>query len=398
MEELTGAVMVVQNARGQTLAATRDEFRGVSLPTTSQTEGQPSADDHVHLQTLTSVAGIPYFHACMPLHSRSTGTDLRLHVLYSKEDYDLQVRRAVWPAAWTGILAAGVVVGLAVWFAARISRPMRTLNQQVDRIASGHFEEMPLPRANREVEDLASAVNKMAVRLSDYESHIRQTEQLHLLGLLGGGLAHQLRNTVTGARMAMDFHRETCEQRDDENLTVVARQLELMEQYLKKFLAIANPDQPCRESVDLVGIVEGLLPLVAPAARHAQSSLVFDGSRSAIHVDADADALSQAILNLILNAIDAVQTNAGDQARTVNVVLKPSEEDGQAHLSVIDNGPGPPEAIAMKLFDPLVSGKQGGVGLGLFIVEKIVHDHGGEVFWQREGEKTVFEIRLPLAK
>jgi hypothetical protein len=319
--------------------------------------------------------------------------------LYSKHDFDEEIARAVWPAVITGLVSSLIVGGLALGLAARISRPVRGLNEQVNRIAKGQFVEMPIPTSNREVAELAQSINRMAAQLTTYEKQVRQTEQLHTLGLLGGGLAHQLRNTITGVRMAIDFHQEACTRHDDDSLSVARRQIELMEQYLKKFLSVATPSEKVRQPVNLSELIESFRPLVAPAARHAEVSLEFQFDGQAT-VMADAESLSQAILNLILNAIDAVQANDLPY-RIVRVETHRSADGAQAIVRVIDNGPGPPPSIASMIFEPMVTGKKGGVGLGLYVTRKIITDHEGEICWHRNqsdetaGSTTIFEIRLP---
>ncbi len=385
---LTGALLVVNDAQGNVVAVTDTRLNSTDLPKTTPTS------DGFKLASTVRVADEEFFHAAIPIRARETRPPQNLHILYSKNEYQQQIHAAIWPAIATGMIGGLVVAGFAAWLAARISGSMKRVGNQVDRIAGGDFQQMPLPSTNDELRDLAASVNQMAEKLQAYRDRIRQTEQVHTLGLLGGGLAHQLRNTVTGARMALDFHRDACSDKDDESLLVATRQLELMERYLKKFLAIARPSEPKMEYVDLGHLAENLLPLVAPAARHAKVDLKFEADDRPIMIRVDPEGLEQMILNLLLNAIEAVQLARSAEPQ-VMLRLCSRQEGEMLTLSVIDNGLGPDPAIADKIFEPLTSGKTDGVGLGLSIVRNVVAAHQGTVQWRRVDQLTLFEVRLP---
>src|SRR6185436_14855659 len=99
------------------------------------------------------------------------------------------------------------------------------------------FSPMLLPSLNDELLDLGRSVNEMAQRLAHFQETSRRTERLRLLGQVSGGLAHQLRNGVAGARLAVQLHAQDCPAgADHEALTVALRQLSLVEMHLKKFL------------------------------------------------------------------------------------------------------------------------------------------------------------------
>src|SRR5204862_2702084 len=96
---------------------------------------------------------------------------------------------------------------------------------------------MRLPHRQDELRDLGSSVNEMAQRLADYREKAARTERLRLLGQVSGGLAHQLRNGVAGARLAVQLHlKESSGAEDQEALEVALRQLTLVELHLKRFL------------------------------------------------------------------------------------------------------------------------------------------------------------------
>jgi signal transduction histidine kinase len=95
-------------------------------------------------------------------------------------------------------------------------------------------------------------------------------------------------------------------------------------------------------------------------------------------------------LNVVTNAIEAAGPGG-----VVEVQLA-AGPNGQAVIAVFDSGTGPPPDVAARLFEPFVTGKREGVGLGLAVARQIVDAHGGTIRWHREGERTCFEIALPL--
>jgi signal transduction histidine kinase len=299
---------------------------------------------------------------------------------------------------------------LAALIAARVAGPLRRLHGQMDRIADGDFQPLPLPSRNDEVRDLATAVNRMAEMLSRYEDEVRAAEQLRTLGQLGGGIAHQLRNSVTGCRMALDLHRRQCATGDCDSLDVARRQLTLMEKYIQRFLARARGERVLNTPVQLQAVLERTLPLLTPSARHVGVDVELTMPESPVIVEGDEEDLEQLLVNLVQNAIDAAAEVRGqgsgikDQGlgasklsqRLVRVSLSLTD-DRRAVLEVADTGRGPEADVQARMFDPLVSAKPDGAGLGLFIARDVAQRHGGTIAWRRAEGMTSFIVELPAA-
>ncbi len=278
---------------------------------------------------------------------------------------------------------------LALAIAARLSRPIVELRRQVGHIACGDFEPLPLPSRNDELRDLVGSVNALAGQLDEMQRVIKRSERLALLGQLSGGLAHHLRNDVTGARIAVQLHQRQCREIDQESLAVALRQLSLTEEHLKRFLEAGRPQPPCRTDCDLRAIVDELVQLVSPACQHRKVDLAVDCRADwNTRLSADAEQLRQMLLNLVLNAIEA----AGPHG-SVRVVLEAA--GNQATVRIYDSGPGPPPQIAERLFEPFTTGKAEGIGLGLTVARQIAEAHGGRLTFQSDGG-TCFCLILPI--
>ena len=116
------------------------------------------------------------------------------------------------------------------------------------RSSRGSFGRCRSAPRNDEIQDLTHSINHMVERLARYEADVRLNERLRTLGQLGAGIAHQMRNAATGARLALDLHRQECPLDPDcETLEVAKRQFTLMETYLQRFLTLGRGETLSRE-------------------------------------------------------------------------------------------------------------------------------------------------------
>src|SRR5205823_5846066 len=207
----------------------------------------------------------------------------------------------------------------------------------------GVFSPMPLPGGADELRELGRSINEMAQRLAQYEETVRRTERLRLLGQVSGGLAHQLRNGVTGARLAVQLHvRECAGHGDAEALQVALRQLALVEMHLKRFLDLGRSSELRREPCQLAALLSETVELLRPQARHAHIDLRWQPpSGDGAAVLGDAGQLGHLFLNVITNAVEAAGPGGA-----VEVRLK----EGGAAVEVLDSGPGPAPEVAGRLF------------------------------------------------
>jgi signal transduction histidine kinase len=390
MRGLSGAEYIVSNRAGETRSATFARRPETIAPPQIERRGSP-------LGARVMIDGDVYFHKFAELPARANSSEaLLLHVLFPEADFRSAWRGAFLPPIVVGILTIAAVAIVASLIAARISRGAARLGAEMERIARGDFTPAELPTRDDEIRDLSLAINRTAETLADYEREVRHTEQMRTVAMLGAGLAHEMRNAATGCRMALDLHANECPAHgDDESLTVAKRQLRLMEKQLQRFLrAGKSTDDTANRPLELAALVEELLPLVRPAARHARVELRWRRSAEATHILGDGETLGQAVVNLLLNAIEAVQQPGGGDPRVVEATLGDAQA-GFAELVVSDNGPGPAAATTESLFSPFVTTKPEGVGLGLAVAKQIVEAHRGTIDWVRSSGQTRFRILLP---
>lgn len=331
-----------------------------------------------------------------------------LILLYPYSRWQQALWEAVRPVLAIGALGGVLAVVLAILIAARLSSRVRDLQRRTRLIAAGDFGPMPLPLWNDELRDLAVSVNEMAEQLTQLRDTVQKTERLRLLGQLGGGLAHQLRNGITGARLAVQVHLREHPELDNEPLEVALRQLSLVETHLHRFLDLGRTDAETQRLLRLPELIQETLQLLQPQARHHQVKLTWNrldsSTEDSQHGNETAGgqheppglwghpgSLSHLLLNVVQNGIEA----AG-RGGSVEIVTR--YENGQHIVEVFDTGPGPDPRIAERLFEPFVTGKPDGIGLGLAVAWQVAQSHGGNLSWFRADNRTCFRLVLPSAE
>ncbi|MCI0704521.1 MAG: HAMP domain-containing histidine kinase, partial [Planctomycetia bacterium] len=257
-------------------------------------------------------------------------------------------------------------------------------------IAAGDFRPMPVTGGDDELRDLCEAVNDMARRLAEFQEELQRSERLRVLGQFSGGLAHQLRNAATGAKLALEIFLQENPSADPEPLRVALRQLARIESNLKQFLALGRPPAGEHAPCDLAMLIDQAVQLLKPHSQHAGTSVIWSVPKESFVLSGDAASLSHLLGNVIGNAVEAAGPGGEVQIRIGKFGIQNS-----LRIEVTDTGPGPPAEIAQKLFDPFVTGKEQGVGLGLAVAKQAAESHGGRIFWHRDNGNTVFVIELP---
>jgi signal transduction histidine kinase len=410
---LTGAELVLVDGRGQVRGASRDDL----LPLFASSRGEGAAAAAVDLSRAAVVVAGPnrYLHTALPIDRRPVGQEAStLHVFYPEAAWREARLQAAWPPLVLGAIATALVTVTAGFVAWQVTTPIHLLETQVRRLTTGDFDAIALPARDDEVRDLAASINRLAERLARYEEETRASERLKTLGTLGGGIAHQIRNAATGCRIALDLHSRDCplargdsgEGLEDESLQVAARQLTLIESHIQRFLTLGRPATRAYQPVDLGEVVRQAVGLVEPTATHLGVSLRTELPGESIGLSGDAEGLVQMLVNLVVNAVEATagaRAAAGGKMTlaagevVVRLALAKTSAGQCAQLTVCDQGPGPSAIIAGRLFEPFATDKPGGTGLGLVVARQIAADHGGEITWNRSGERTQFVVKMPLA-
>jgi signal transduction histidine kinase len=313
-----------------------------------------------------------------------------VYIFYPESLLDEAIADAQRPSL-LGLLFGLVAVGLTFGIGQRLVGRIRALERRTRQIAAGDFSPMPLPRAADELRDLTGSVNEMADRLARLQQAVQTTERLRLTGQLASGLAHQLRNGATGAKLAVQVYLADHPNGDTEALAVTLRQLTLMEANLRRFIDLGRPGAGKRESVSLSALLTDVIELHRPRCKHAGIELHWEPPTADVRLDGNPGQLGDLFANLVGNAIDAVGSG-GEVAVTVETLRE------RVAVEVSDSGAGPPPEVATRLFEPFVTGKPEGIGLGLAVARHAAEAHGGTVCWRRDGGRTIFRVEFPTGR
>lgn len=292
------------------------------------------------------------------------------------------------------------------------------LRQAVDGIyASGeaaditeYGQDMALDLHFYPVFDDSGRVTRVAVFMADVTASRRMARQIMLLdkinslGRMAAGIAHEIRNPLTGIHGYLYAMDEICsEMSDSESAGVLRATIEKirkaagkMESVIRRVLDFSKPGTPHLELLDLSGPVQEALSLLGPTLRKAG----VDVSASLAPVPpihGDRMQLEQAVVNIVDNAARALRSRDG--GKRVAVSLDSSE--GRVRLTIADNGPGIPQADQERIFDPFYTTASDGTGIGLSIVQRIVADHDGSIRVSQSplgGAEFSVEFPVPAAE
>lgn len=290
-------------------------------------------------------------------------------------------------------LAAVLIGSLLVFLLSHtFTRPLANLVAGVRALAQGDFHHPLDSRGDDEVAELTGAFDRMRTSLLKTQRDLLDAEQLATIGRMASSISHDLRHSLAAITANAEFlceaglSREQKEELYQEVRAGVNRMTDLIDSLLEfaRTRESLNPAygsvwQPVRRAIQAVRMHPRHHGAAIEEDFRSSGMAWFDGKR-----------LERALYNLVLNACDAAPDGDG------KVCVQVDETSAGTVIEVSDNGPGIPTPIHDKLFQPFVSyGKENGTGLGLTVVQKIVHDHNGTIETERRRGKTVFRILLP---
>lgn len=306
-------------------------------------------------------------------------------VLFDLANLQAASRRATLLPLLTGLSTIAAITMVMLVISSRLINRIRDLQTQVEIISSGDFQTKLADNSDDELGRLAQSVNRMAKQLNQLWKQIHRQQRSKLLHQVADGMAHQLRNTLTGARMAMELHSRSCPNAGDEEVTVALNQLDIAENYVKRLTLVGSSSQQQPEPQNAYDCLRHLESTHRSVAEHLQVKLCWSIDRiDQDQIVANGSLFSAAISNLILNAIQASQTV---------MISGQSLPKNQIEIEVIDHGEGVPEVILEELFEPFSTTKPEGMGLGLALVKQSAEQLGGKIEYDREDDRTIFRFR-----
>jgi signal transduction histidine kinase len=329
---------------------------------------------------------------------RPTDAGWSVLVIERTEEALAAVRRV--RARWTVTLACILLVGLTVaaLLARQVVGPLEEVTRATSEIAAHPDLGLPLlpVRSRNEVGQLTEAFNTMTVELKRSHEEALSAAKFAFAGELAAMVAHEVRTPLSVMRSSAQSLADAAPRRSASNAelvdTIVA-EVDRVERVVSGLLQLARPVEQHPEPTPLRDVLWRAKEFVAAHAEKQRiriSCEFVDAERQAL---CDSEQIYQVVLNLIVNALQALPPGGAIRLRTL------PEDHAMVGFEVADDGPGLPQAIRDRVFRPFVTGREGGTGLGLAFVDRVVKAHRGSVSVQSgPGRGTVFEVRLPAAE
>jgi C4-dicarboxylate-specific signal transduction histidine kinase len=301
-----------------------------------------------------------------------------------------------------------------LWVEDQVLEPIELVGRATEDLAERRFDtRIGRLGAPRELEELASSFDALAAALGHYDEQSRAqlraieasrkellntrealilNEKMASVGRVSAGLAHEVGNPLAAVLGNVRLLRSgrISEAQQDDLLRRSEQELERIHHIVGDLLDYARPRERDMEAVEVAPLVEEVLTLVAERSELASVELRADGLAGLPPVRAREGRLRQVLLNLVMNAAGAVaEDDAGE------VEISGAAEEGWVLLQVRDNGPGIPEDLRDRVFEPFFTAREGGRGLGLAVSLGIIESFDGTLRYRdRRGGGAVFELRM----
>jgi len=242
----------------------------------------------------------------------------------------------------------------------------------------------------------ASSIARDISERKRIEETLRETDKLATVGRLAAGVAHSIRNPLTSVKMRL-FSMERSEglsKNQREDLEVISEEIRNVNNIVQSFLDFSRRPKLKLQRISFSDLVDMALKLLEQRFDSYGVEVKVSRSKNLPEIWADPDRLKEALVNLLVNSCEAME-NGGLIVIQEELVAQ-ERSDREVVIRITDNGPGIPESIQDKLFEPFFSTKELGTGLGLSITARIVEEHGGNLeLRSREDEGATFVITLP---
>ena len=354
-------------------------------------------DELEHLQTLA--AELPSH-----LHTRLLGFADEMRGQY----------RALIVGMWISSIVAALMSALFLHLFYRwVMLPLRVLLQGSRQVAAGEFNYRIRLESRDEMAELAEAMNGMTARFQatrdDLDRQVQErtkqvvrSEQLASVGFLAAGVAHEINNPLASiALCAESLESRTLELLDPSNPdhVVIGNYLRMIQaeafrckEITEKLLDFSRAGEVRRQNTDLNELVQAVVDILGHLGKYQRKRIEFESAGPVI-VPVNGQEIKQVLLNLLTNALDSIEDDG-----TVRVTA--AAREGQAEITVLDNGCGMEPDVLDHVFEPFFTRRKAGhgTGLGLSISYRIIADHGGHIEAHSDGpgQGATFRVRLPL--
>ncbi|AQV03058.2 histidine kinase [Desulfococcus multivorans] len=290
-------------------------------------------------------------------------------------------------------------VFLAVLLMKHVLEPVRELTRMADRRENISPRENEIKALSRTVHGLIEDVDFTHSELEKSREHLLQSEKMAMVGKLATGMAHTIRNPFTSIKMRLFSLSRTLEldETEKEDFDVIAEEIRHVDTIVQNFLEFSRPPKLRMQHISPSQVVDTTFQLLAHRLRSYDVAVKIVREEPLPSVEADPEQLKEVFVNLIINACEAIGTGRNGKITVHETTTADAAHGRKVIIRINDNGPGIPEAIRQKIFQPFFTTKDEGTGLGLSIAYRIIGEHRGRLeVHSVEGEGATFIITLPV--
>ncbi len=229
-------------------------------------------------------------------------------------------------------------------------------------------------------------------QLQDSVEQLRRADRLSVLGQLSAGLAHEIKNPLASMKGSVEILASEFPTGHDkrEFVEILGKELDRLNEVLSEFLQFARPPRPDRRPCDLREVIDSIRVLCSKEAHRQGVAIESQYEPSLPELDLDAAQVQQALLNIVLNGVQAMP---GGGRLSISVTRRYDD----IGIEVRDEGTGVAPENRSRIFDPFFTTKDGGTGLGMAIARNLIQAHGGDIrLTDTEGQGATFLISLPM--
>jgi signal transduction histidine kinase len=261
------------------------------------------------------------------------------------------------------------------------------INQGLSRLEKDF--KFRLPSRPDELGRVSQSINRMAVVRGQLETELRREDRLRAVGRLASSLAHEIRNPLNSIRLTVQLLEQRLKTNSirPQDLALVKGEVDRLNMLLTDLLDLQWTRQPCPEWQPILPVVEHCIQLLHKQAEAQGHSFELQARQPDLHACFDSQQLTQTLINLLLNAIQATPAHGRIQVCVC-------DENKKAEIIVQDSGPGLSEEQLEHLFEPFYTTKPGGTGLGLAISRELMRSQEGDVLYRTHETGARFAIQL----
>jgi len=278
-----------------------------------------------------------------------------------------------------------------------ILEPVRKLAVKADRNGASTESENEVKALNRSVSGLIEDIDHTQSELDKSRETLLQAEKMAMVGKLAAGAAHSIRNPLTSVKMRLFSLDRTLDLSDSqkEDFDVISEEILHIDTIVQNFLEFSRPPKLKMQKVSPSEVVDLVLQLLHHRLESFEVDIKLHRQHPLPEIQADPEQLKEVLVNLVINACESM-----DGGGLVEIHEEEGSDESLGRVVIIrlaDNGPGIPESIQDKIFEPFFTAKEEGSGLGLSIATRIVEEHSGRLdLISKEGEGATFIITLPV--